>query len=70
VLAVFVAWSLGGPYYAYPGYGNFAAKYGRWTLGGFWAVRYWLDWSAIIWISFTIAWFCWQLGRDFRAERL
>jgi hypothetical protein len=58
--------SLGGPYFAYLGYQNLAAKYGWWQLGGIWAGRYWLDWGLVVWMSLAIIWFCWQLWPDFQ----
>jgi hypothetical protein len=65
-VAVAAVWSFGGPYFAYLGYGNLASHYGWWQLGGFWAGRFWVDWSTIIWLVIAIAIICWQLWRDFQ----
>ncbi len=62
--------SLGGPYYAYLGYGNLASKYGWWQLGGFWSGRFWWDYGLFVFLTIVIIGFVWLLWQDFQAEQI
>jgi hypothetical protein len=58
--------SLGGPLYAYMGYGHLAAKCGWWRLSGFRFGPFWFDAAVILLVLGPMIWLCWQMWQDYR----
>lgn len=58
--------ALGGPYYAFLGYTNWATKYGWWRPAGFWLGGVWIESAIFVWLAVAIGVLCGLVWQDYR----